>query len=86
LQKQFDHQARMLTLIPSFPYALLYEKNEDPHLLAMDVAIIKTHFAVAENGLFGHRRLAPKPVLPFICRHLMVVVDAGNMIFHYWKT
>jgi hypothetical protein len=64
LQKQFDKQARMLTLIPSFsPYALLYDKNEDPHLLAdVDVAIIKAHFAVAENGgCLGNRRPAPKP-------------------------
>ncbi|MCR8559535.1 lactate utilization protein [Mucilaginibacter sp. BJC16-A38] len=47
----------------------------------VDVAIIKAHFGVAENGavwitddLMGNR------ALPFICQHLVVIVDEKNLV------
>jgi len=52
-----------------------------PHSLNdVELAIVKAHFGVAENGAvwvteeqMGHR------VLPFICQHLAVVISAENI-------
>ena len=56
--------------------------DEDPHQFEnTEFAILKPHFAVAENGSvwitedqMGHR------VIPFICQHLAVVVDPRNIL------
>ena len=46
------------------------------------VAIIPTHFAVAENGSVWIRTedLIKERVLPFICQHLIAIVDKKNII------
>jgi L-lactate dehydrogenase complex protein LldG len=54
----------------------------DPHLFQdIELAIIKAHFAVAENGavwlteeVMGHR------IIPYICQHLAVVIDAETIV------
>lgn len=57
------------------------EESDGHHLANVDVAIIKARFAVAENGAvwvtddqLGNR------VLPFICQHLAVIVDAKDIL------
>ena len=47
----------------------------------MDVAIIHTHFAVAENGsVWITDELVKERVLPFICQHLVAVVERKNIV------
>ncbi len=60
------------------------EKALDPHQLQdVDVAILKAEFGVAENGAlwfdesqFVHR------VLPYICQHLIVLLDKKSIVTH----
>ncbi|MDB4927314.1 LUD domain-containing protein [Mucilaginibacter sp.] len=57
-------------------------ENSDPHgLYDVELAVIKAHFGVAENGAvwitednMGLR------VLPFITQHLAVVIDGGEIV------
>lgn len=52
--------------------------NNPHNLQDVEVAIIKGHFAVAENGAIWvtEDQLAER-ALPFICQHLIIVIDAG---------
>ena len=83
LKSQFGNEGRIITLIETFsPWATFYNVHEDPHLLEnVEVAIIKAHFAVAENGaVWVTDELMPNRVLPFICQHLVVVLDKENIV------
>jgi L-lactate dehydrogenase complex protein LldG len=59
----------------------------DPHLLEdIDHAIINAHLGVAENGaVWITEDLAVYRVLPFICQHLLVVLNAKDIVptMHY---
>ena len=45
------------------------------------MAIISTHFAVAENGsVWVTEELIKERVLPFICQHLVAIVDSKNIL------
>jgi L-lactate dehydrogenase complex protein LldG len=59
------------------------EAIRDPHQLqSLDVAIIAGELAVAENGaVWISGRALPQRALPFICQHLLLVVDA-RLIVH----
>jgi L-lactate dehydrogenase complex protein LldG len=54
----------------------------DPHTLEdIELSVIKAHFAVAENGaVWVTEQVMGQRVLPFICQHLAVVVDASNVV------
>ena len=83
LQSQFGTAGRFISLLKAFePYANFYNVQEDPHLLEnVDVAIIKAAFAVAENGsLWITDEVLPNRVLPFICQHLVALLDRKNIV------
>ena len=73
---------RIITPIPGLVHYTHFTGDEDPHQFEnTEFAILKPHFAVAENGSvwitedqMGHR------VIPFICQHLAVVVDPRNIL------
>lgn len=75
---------RAVTLVPELegPQFENLIAGSDAHLLEdVYLAVLKAHFAVAENGavwltedLMGHR------VLPFICEHLAVVVAVKDIL------
>lgn len=47
----------------------------------VEVAIIKGHFGVAENGaVWVTENDMQHRVLPFICQHLAVIIDAGAIV------
>jgi len=54
----------------------------DPHTLEdIELSVIRAHFGVAENGsIWVTEDLMGQRVLPFICQHLAVVIDAENIV------
>lgn len=83
IREQFDTSKRMVTTLTGFADALeVYSPEADPHSFEdVELAVIKAHFAVAENGavwvtedIMGHR------IIPFICQHLAVLVDASTIV------
>lgn len=54
----------------------------DPHSFAdTDLAILRGHFGVAENGAVWWTEDPDVPrVLPFICQHLALVIDKKNLV------
>lgn len=53
-----------------------------PHSLQdVELAIIKAHFGVAENGaVWITEDLLSQRVLPFICQHLIVILNADDIV------
>jgi L-lactate dehydrogenase complex protein LldG len=83
LKVQFADAARIISVVPEFnDYATLYQQGDDPHLLNdVDVAIIKAHFGVAENGaVWVTEAILQERVLPFICQHLVAVIDKKSIV------
>ena len=81
--KQFNVANRVVTTLPelSTDFELL-SIGLDPHALEdVELAVIRAHFGVAENGavwltddLMGQR------IIPYICQHLVVIVDADSIV------
>lgn len=81
--EQFDTSKRIVTTLPTLADGMeFYSPDVDPHTFEdVELAVMKAHFAVAENGavwltdpVMGQR------ILPFICQHLAVLVDASSII------
>jgi len=80
---QFPPPARMINLVQELsthhPVAVL---EKDPHQLeSVTLALLKGHFAVAENGAvwMTESRLGDR-ALPFICEHLALIVHADSIV------
>ncbi|HVW14695.1 MAG TPA: LUD domain-containing protein [Mucilaginibacter sp.] len=60
----------------------------DPHSMEnVDYAIIAAQFGVAENGaVWVTEDLMQWRILPFICQHLFVVLNAGNIVADMHRT
>lgn len=80
---QYDTGKRIVTTLPEFADDFeLYDATADPHTFEnVELAVIKAHLAVAENGavwltdpVMGQR------IIPFICQHLAVWVDARTIV------
>jgi L-lactate dehydrogenase complex protein LldG len=83
IKQQFAGVKRIVTVYDAFvSIAELYQSGKDAHFLQdVDVAIIPTHFAVAENGsVWITEDLVKERVLPFICQHLVAIVDKKNIV------
>lgn len=83
IKGQFKNENRLVTVDNAFiSIAELYQSGKDAHLLQdVDVAIINTHFGVAENGsLWITEDLVKERVLPFICQHLVAIVFKKNIV------
>lgn len=78
----FKQTDRIITPISELAHYTYFTEDDDPHQFEdTELAILKPHFAVAENGSvwitedqMGHR------VIPFICQHLAMVVDVQNIL------
>jgi L-lactate dehydrogenase complex protein LldG len=83
-QKYDPQHVRVLSLVPELDDVATsaYEINPAAHHLAdVELALIKAHFGVAENGaiwvteeLLGHR------AVPFICQHLAAVITVDTLV------
>jgi L-lactate dehydrogenase complex protein LldG len=83
IKQQFPDAKRIVTVNDAFvSIGELYESGKDARLLQnVDLAVINTHFAVAENGSFWITEdLVKERVLPFICQHLIVIIQSKNII------
>ncbi|HEX5151118.1 MAG TPA: lactate utilization protein [Parafilimonas sp.] len=83
INEQFKGAARIITVNETFAsIAELYQSGKDAHLLEdVDVAIINAHFGIAENGsVWITENIIKERVLPFICQHLVVLLDKKNIV------
>lgn len=83
VSKKFPLPARTINLVPELandhPLPVL---EKDPHQLeSVTLALLKGHFAVAENGAvwITETRLGDR-ALPFICEHLALIVHADSIV------
>ena len=83
VQTHFSAPLRVVSTLPQL--AAVAETNwlaDDPHSLAsVELAIIKAHFGVAENGaLWTTEVLLGQRVTPFICQNLAVVLSKNDIV------
>lgn len=83
IQEQFDGQKRIVTTLPELSgVAEPLSTTVDPHEFQdVELAVIRAHFAVAENGaVWLTEDLMGQRIIPYICQHLAVVIPAGNIV------
>lgn len=84
ISQQFDVTKRIVSTLPELSDMAELHKGEaiDPHTLQdIELSVIRAHFGVAENGsVWVTDDLMGQRVLPFICQHLVVIVDAQNIV------
>lgn len=83
IQAQFDVTKRVITTLPELTdVAEPLSINVDPHDLEdVELAVIRGHFAVAENGaVWLTEDLMGQRIVPYICQHLAVVISAGTIV------
>lgn len=93
ISKGMDHGGRNITTVPLLGDIMehVYKRDSNPHSLQdVDNAIIEAHFGVAENGaVWVTEDMLMLRVLPFICQHLAVIVNANDIVptMHeaYWN-
>jgi L-lactate dehydrogenase complex protein LldG len=83
LRENFDFSKRILSTLPELDdVAELVSAEVDPHTFEnVELAIIKAHFSVAENGaVWLTDEVMGQRIIPYICQHLAVVVRAENIV------
>lgn len=81
--EKFDSSKRIVTTLPELSDTFeLVSTSVDPHSYNdVELAIIKAHFCVAENGaVWLTDELMGQRIIPYICQHLAVIVTAGNIL------
>lgn len=74
--------ARIVTPIAELPGFKNIPQNSAPHdLYDVELAVVKAHFGVAENAaVWVTEDNMGLRVLPFICQHLAVVIESGEIV------
>ena len=83
IREKFGISKRMITTLSDLEDTLeRYAPQADPHSFEnVELAVIKAHLAVAENGaVWITEQLMGQRIIPFICQHLAVLVDAGEIV------
>ena len=83
INEHFDFTKRIVTSLPELSDSLeLLSATVDPHTYEdVELAVIRAHFAVAENGaVWLTEQLMGQRIIPYICQHLAVVVSAQNIV------
>jgi L-lactate dehydrogenase complex protein LldG len=83
LRENFDFSKRIISTLPELDdVAELISTEVDPHTFEnVELAIIKAHFSVAENGaVWLTDEVMGQRIVPYICQHLAVVVRAENIV------
>jgi L-lactate dehydrogenase complex protein LldG len=83
LRENFDLTKRIITTLPELSdVAEVLSVTDNAHTLEnVELAIIKAHFAVAENGaVWLTDELMGQRIVPYICQHLAVIVTAKNIV------
>ena len=83
IKENFDVTKRIVTTLPELSdSAELLSAKVDPHSYEdVELAVIKAHFAVAENGaVWLTEELMCQRIIPYICQHLAVVISAESIV------
>lgn len=83
INEHFDATKRIVTTLPELnDIAELLSTTVDPHSYEdVELAVIKAHFAVAENGaVWLTDELMCQRIIPYICQHLAVVISAESIV------
>ncbi|MBE9583436.1 LUD domain-containing protein [Mucilaginibacter sp. JRF] len=82
LETAFPQAERWITAMPEFAQYATLIQPADPHTLEnVDVAIIKGHFGVAENGaVWVTEDLLGARALPFITQHLVILLNKNSIV------
>lgn len=83
IQKDFDTTKRIVTTLPELSHHFeLISKIADPHTYEdVELAVIKAHFSVAENGaVWLTDEVMGQRIMPYICQHLAVLVHAASIV------
>lgn len=81
--EHFEGTKRIVTTLPELSdVAELCSATADPHTFQdVELAVIRAHFAVAENGaVWLTEQVMGQRILPYICQHLAVVVSAERIV------
>lgn len=82
--KNMNTNGRNITTLPMLGDLLehVYNGDVNPHSLQdVDNAVIEAHFGIAENGaVWVTEDMLMLRVLPFICQHLAVIVNANDIV------
>jgi len=83
IAENFDATKRIVTTLPELGDRFeLISAAADPHSYEnIELAIIKAHFSVAENGaVWLTEEVMGQRIIPYICQHLAVIVNAENIV------
>jgi L-lactate dehydrogenase complex protein LldG len=83
LNEHFDVTKRVVTTLPEMTdMAELLAADIDPHSYEdIELAIIRAHFGVAENGaVWLTEELMGQRIIPYICQHLAVIISEDTIV------
>jgi len=83
VKEQFPDAHRIVSNCPELSaLAEVPTRYDDPHLLEnIDVAVLRAHFGVAENGAcWITEDLLAERVIPFIAQHLALVINKKDIV------
>ena len=83
ISENFYTAKRIVTTLPELNDNFeLISDNVDPHSYEdIELAIIKAHFSVAENGaVWLTEEVMGQRIIPYICQHLAVIIHAGSIV------
>ena len=83
INENYDSSNRIVTTLPELSDSFeLISDTVDPHSYHdIELAIIKTHFSVAENGaVWLTEEVMGQRIIPYICQHLAVIVNADSIL------
>ena len=81
--ENYDSAKRIVTTLPELSVHFeLISATADPHSYSdVELAIIRAHFAVAENGaVWLTEEVMGQRIIPYICQHLAVIVTAESIV------
>jgi len=81
--QNYDATKRIVTTVPELSGQFeLISEEADPHSYEnIELAIIKAHFSVAENGaVWLTEAVMGQRIIPYICQHLAVIVHADTIL------
>ena len=83
IDENFDTTKRTVTTLTELSERFeLISPTADPHTYDdIELAIIKAHFAVAENGaVWLTEEVMGQRIIPYICQHLAVIVNMDSIL------
>ena len=83
ITENFDTAKRIVTTLPELNdnFELISDTVEPHSYENIELAIIKAHFSVAENGaVWLTEEVMGQRIIPYICQHLAVIVHAESIV------